>query len=174
MTKIAEALSGRRSYYQIHKEIPVSPAQVEETVKELTELVPDAFDMKSSRVVLLMGEAHDDFWNLVYDCFGGKVAREKTDSFKAGAGTILYFYDEKVVEKMQETYPSYAENFPVWANQSSGMLQHYNPVIDEAVRKRFDLPEHYKLVAQMPFGGIAEEPEPKKKEDISLRVQVIS
>ena len=91
MTKIAEALSGRRSYYQIHKEIPVSPAQVEETVKELTELVPDAFDMKSSRVVLLMGEAHDDFWNLVYDCFGGKVAREKTDSFKAGAGTILYF-----------------------------------------------------------------------------------
>ena len=191
MTKIAEALSGRRSYYQIHKEIPVLPAQVEETVKELTELVPDAFDMKSSRVVLLMGEAHDDFWNLVYDCFGGKVAHEKTDSFKAGAGTILYFYDEKVVEKMQETYPSYAENFPVWANQSSGMLQlslwtalrelgigatvqHYNPVIDEAVRKRFDLPGHYKMVAQMPFGGIAEEPEPKKKEDISLRVQVIS
>ena len=92
---------------------------------------------------------------------------------------------------MQETYPSYAENFPVWANQSSGMLQlslwtalrelgigatvqHYNPVIDEAVRKRFDLPGHYKMVVQMPFGGIAEESEPKKKEDISLRVQVIS
>ena len=61
---------------------------------------------------------------------------------------------------MQETYPSYAENFPVWANQSSGMLhlslwtalrelgigatvQHYNPVIDEAVRKRFDLPGYF-------------------------------
>ena len=127
MTKIAEALSGRRSYYQIHKEIPVSPAQVEETVKELTELVPDAFDMKSSRVVLLMGEAHDDFWNLVYDCFGGKVAREKTDSFKAGAGTILYFYDEKVVEKcrkpilpMRKTFPSGPTNRAVCSSCPSG------------------------------------------------------
>ncbi|MDU7217467.1 MAG: hypothetical protein E6293_08260 [Dialister sp.] len=54
------------------------------------------------------------------------------------------------------------------------LLLLYHTSADEAVRKRFDLPGHYKMVAQMPFGGIAEEPEPKKKEDISLRVQVIS
>ena len=51
-------------------------------------------------------------------------------------------------------------------------LQHYNPVIDEAVRKLFDVPEGWVLVAQMPFGGIVAEPESKEAEDITLRVKV--
>lgn len=54
----------------------------------------------------------------------------------------------------------------------AGNLQHYNPVIDEAVRELFDLPESYVLVAQMPFGGIVAEPEAKEKEDISKRVKI--
>ena len=42
-------------------------------------------------------------------------------------------------------------------------IQHYNPVIDEAGKKLFDLPERYQqFVAQMPFGGIAKEPGPKE------------
>lgn len=51
-------------------------------------------------------------------------------------------------------------------------LQHYNPVIDEAVKKLFSLPDSWKLVAQMPFGGIVSEPEAKEKEDISVRVKI--
>lgn len=43
-------------------------------------------------------------------------------------------------------------------------LQHYNPVIDDAVREMFHLPDSYKSVAQMPFGGIAELPGPKDPE----------
>ena len=31
-------------------------------------------------------------------------------------------------------------------------LQHYNPLIDEQVKKEFNLPASWKLVAQMPFG----------------------
>jgi len=31
-------------------------------------------------------------------------------------------------------------------------LQHYNPLIDEKVRKEWDVPENWKLTAQMPFG----------------------
>ena len=46
----------------------------------------------------------------------------KIDSFRAGSGTILYFYDRKVVESLQKQYPLYADNFPVWASQSSAML----------------------------------------------------
>lgn len=34
-------------------------------------------------------------------------------------------------------------------------LQHYNPVIDAKVKGIFNIPENYKLVAQMPFGGIS-------------------
>ena len=42
-----------------------------------------------------------------------------------------------------------------------------------AVRKLFNLPEYYVLVAQMPFGGIIDEPGEKAVEDISKRVQII-
>ena len=112
--------------------------------------------MKSSRVIVALGEKQDMLWNTVYDAFGGKVAREKIDSFRAGAGTVLYFYDEAVVQALQAQFPLYAANFPGWALQSSGMLQlsvwsglrelgvgaslqHYNPIIDKDVRALFGL-----------------------------------
>ncbi len=75
--------------------------------------------MKSSRVVVVEGEMQDTLWDTIYDVFEGKVSREKIDSFSNGAGTILYFYDRSVVKAMQEQFPSYAENFPVWANQAN-------------------------------------------------------
>ena len=52
-------------------------------------------------------------------------------------------------------------------------LQHYNPVIDKAIKDAFSIPENYVLLAQMPFGGIVSEPDPKEKEDISKRVLVL-
>lgn len=187
---IVESLKKRRTYYGINKELPVSIDQVIGLTEELTELVPDAFNMKSSRVVVVYGEKQDQLWDTVYDVFGGQVPREKIDSFRAGAGTVLYFYDKSVVEALQQQFPAYAANFPVWANQSSGMLQlsiwsglrelgvgaslqHYNPVIDEAVRKLLNLPENYVLIAEMPFGGIVAEPDAKEKEDIHKRVSSV-
>lgn len=187
---VNDLLKDRRSVYQINKTLPVSEEEVIKLVTDATELVPDAFNMKSQRVVLALGEKQDALWDAIYDAFGGKVAREKIDGFKAGAGTVLYFYDESVVKGMQEQFAAYAANFPIWAQQANGMLQisiwtglralgiganiqHYNPVIDDAVRKLFDLPDNYILVAQMPFGGIVAEPAPKEKEVIAKRVTVI-
>ena len=31
-------------------------------------------------------------------------------------------------------------------------MQHYNPLVDEAVQQRWNLPASWKLIAQMPFG----------------------
>lgn len=185
-----ESLKKRRTYYNINKELPVPPEEVVLAVQELTELVPDAFNMKSARAVLVLGEKQEQLWNRIYDAFDGQVPREKIDSFKAGAGTILYFYDNAVVKAMQEQFPLYAGNFPVWASQANGMLQlavwsglrdlgigaslqHYNPIIDKTVRELSGVPESYVLLAQMPFGGIVSEPEPKEKEDITKRVTVL-
>jgi hypothetical protein len=184
---ILESIGKRRTYYQINKELPVDAAVVKDVVEKATELVPDAFNMKSARVVLALGAKQDELWDAIYDAFGGKVPRAKIDSFKAGAGTVLYFCDEDVVKSLQEQYTSYAANFPIWAQQANGMLQftiwtalrdldiganlqHYNPVIDEAVKKLFGVPDSWKLIAQMPFGGIVSEPEAKEKEYISVRV----
>ena len=170
---IYEGLKQRRSNYQLNKELPVSTDEIHALIDEVTELVPDAFNMKSARVVVALGEKQNELWDGIYDVFGGKVARGKID---------------EVVRGLQEKFAAYAENFPVWANQANGMLQiniwsalrelgvganiqHYNPVIDDFVREKFGLPESWKLIAQMPFGGIVMEPAPKDKEDISERVK---
>ena len=185
--KIINALEKRRSYYEINKDMPVSQDKVIDFVNRATELVPDAFDMKSSRVIIALGKQHDQLWDNIYNVFEGQVPREKIDSFKSGYGTILYFYDMDVVEDLKSQYELYADRFENWAIQVSGMLQiniwsglreldigaslqHYNPIIDDMVREMFDLPSSWVLNAQMPFGGIVAEPEPKEKEDISKRV----
>lgn len=185
--KTIDLIKARRSVYAINKELPVSKDDVVKFITEAAELVPDSFNMRSQRVVVALGDKQDKLWDTIYDAFGGKVAREKIDGFKAGAGTVLYFYDNDVVKGLQEQYPMYADNFPLWAQQANAMLQftvwtglremdiganiqHYNPVIDNAVKELFGLPESYILVAQMPFGGIAAAPAEKDKEDISRRV----
>ncbi|MBQ7501879.1 nitroreductase family protein [bacterium] len=186
---IIDSLAKRRSYYALNKELPVPQDEVIKMIEELTELVPDAFNMKSARVIVALNDKQDALWDAVYEAFGGKVSREKIDGFKAAAGTVLYYIDTDVVKALQEQFQLYAANFPVWANQANGMLQiaiwtalrekniganiqHYNPVIDEAVAKLFNIPKNYSLIAQMPFGGIVSEPAPKEKEDISLRVRI--
>lgn len=189
--QIVNSLKKRRTYYNIKKELPVSIEKVIELVEEVTELVPDSFNMKSSRVVIVHGEMQNKLWDTIYNAFNGKVSEEKISLFRAGSGTILYFYDSKTVSALQSQFPAYAENFPVWANQASAMLQiavwsglreleigaslqHYNPVIDKAVKELLNIPEEYVLIAQMPFGAIGQEPAQKEKEDIKKRVTVIS
>ena len=188
--KIIKSLEERRTYYNINKEIPVEEDKVFDLIKKATELVPDAFNMKSSRVIVVTKEEQDQLWDNIYDIFEGKVPREKIDSFKNGYGTILYFFDKNVVENFQEQFPSYKDKFPIWALQSSAMLQlsiwtglkelgigaslqHYDPVIDNMVKNMFNIPDNYILNAQMPFGGIESYPEEKEKENISERVTII-
>lgn len=188
--KIIGVLQKRRTYYNLNKTLPVSKSEVKRVVEEITELVPDAFNMKSARVIVVTDNKQDELWDGIYDTFEGKVPHDKIDGFKAAAGTILYFYDTEVVETLQKQFPLYADNFPVWANQANGMLQiniwtglrelgiganlqHYNPVIDSLVQEMFEIPKSWKLIAQMPFGGIVTEPEPKAKENIEERVKFI-
>jgi predicted oxidoreductase (fatty acid repression mutant protein) len=188
--KIIDSLKERRSIYDINKTLPVKDEVVFNLIKEATELVPDSFNMKSSRVVVVTEEKHDLLWDKIYELFEGNVPKEKIDSFKNGYGTILYFIDKSVVKGLEEQFPLYAPKFIEWARQSAGMLelsiwsglhelnigaslQHYNPIIDEMVKEFLDIPENYELNAQMTFGGINSEPSPKDKEDISLRVKFV-
>lgn len=186
---ITDVLKLRRSYYKLNKELPISHEEVEQIISDVVELIPDAFNMKSQRVIVTLGDKQDVLWDTIYDAFEGKVSKEKIDSFKAAAGTVLYYTDLDVVKGLQDKFPRYADNFPIWASQSNGMvqiniwtalremniganIQHYNPVIDEAVKQLLNVPDSWQLIAQMPFGGIVEEPDPKEKEDISKRVWI--
>ncbi|GIP37005.1 hypothetical protein J31TS4_02850 [Paenibacillus sp. J31TS4] len=93
------------------------------------------------------------------------------------------------LQGLQEQFPSYKDNFPVWSQQSNGMLQfvvwtsleleglgaslqHYNPLIDEKVAAEWNLPESWKLIAQMPFGKPTAEPGEKEFKPLHSRLQI--
>ncbi|HPX25177.1 MAG TPA: nitroreductase family protein [Treponemataceae bacterium] len=180
MTKtFLETVEGRRSIYALGKEKPIPQQRVEEIVRHAITHVPSPFNSQSSRTVLLFGEQSNELWNIVKETLRTVVPPEafegtsaKIDSFNAGWGTVLFFEDQKTVKGLQEQFPLYADNFPIWSLQSNGMLeftvwtaleneglgaslQHYNPLIDEAVKKHWDLDPEWKLLAQMPFGSVA-------------------
>lgn len=189
-------LRQRRSIYQLGKYLPLDEAAILRKLEEVVALTPAAFNEPVTKITILFGEAHEKFWDLVY----GKLepglgeeqrprTRKKMDQFQRGAGTVLFFEDQEVVRKMREKYPLYGESFSQWGEQEQGMLQafvwmalreegiganlqHYNPLIDEAVAEEFEIPKNLRLTGQMPFGNILEEPEKKDREDVSYRVQV--
>ena len=126
----------------------------------------------------LFGDEHERLWEIVKSALAAIIdsnsvqkSFEKIDaSFAAGTGTVLFFEDQAVIQSMQRQWPQFAMNFPAWSEQSSGMaqfavwttlaevdlgasLQHYNPLIDEAVRTEWKLPLEWSLRAQMPFGS---------------------
>lgn len=191
-----EAVKHRRSYYSISNQSPISDAQIEEIVNFAVTNVPSAFNSQSTRVVILFGENHIKLWNIAKDALR-KIVPEKDfsstegriNSFTAGYATILYFEDMNVVKSLQEQYAAYADNFPKWSQQTSAMhqftiwtmleeaglgasLQHYNPIIDTDVHTQWNIPENWKLIAQMPFGTPTQEPSEKSFAPLSERVRV--
>ncbi|ANC77380.1 nitroreductase [Fictibacillus phosphorivorans] len=190
-----QALKERRSYYGISKDVGVSEEKVKEVVEFAVKHTPSAFNSQTARVVVLTGDAHDKLWDITTETLKKIVAeenfegtRQKLESFQAGFGTVLFFEDEAGVRSLQEQFPLYADNFPVWSQQSSGMhqlvvwagleaeglgasLQHYNPLIDEEVKNEWNIPSNWKLIAQMPFGKPTSQPGEKEFKPIEDRVK---
>lgn len=187
--KFIEMMERRRSNYDINDKIEVSEEEIVTTIQDVIRLTPDAFNMQSTKVVLSLGADHKDLWDEIEKAFGGQVSPEKIESFRKGYGTVLYYIDTNIVDGLKEQFPLYAANFDTWANHASGMaqynvwlalrelglgatVQHYNPVIDDALKQKYNLGDNFKLVSQMPFGAIGEEAELKEKVDINERVFV--
>lgn len=192
-----EALEHRRSYYSIGSDSPVLDEEIVHVVREAVKYVPSAFNSQSARIVLLFGDEHKKLWNIVKATLKKLISAEafvqteaKIDGcFAGGHGTVLYFEDTSVVKKLQDAFPSYKDRFPTWSQHTSAMhqlaiwtmledlglgasLQHYNPLIDEEVRRTWNLPEEWELVAEMPFGTPTGEPGEKEFEDLSKRIKI--
>lgn len=167
----------RRTQYSLGKQLPISQADAGALIQEAIRQAPSAFNSQSSRAVILFGAESVKFWELVKDALRPMVPAEsfgatekKLDSFAAGAGTVLFYEDQDVVKGLQQQFAAYADNFPIWSEHSTGIaqfavwtalaevgigasLQHYNPVVDDAAQKEWDIPASWKLRAQMPFGS---------------------
>ncbi|MDW7614995.1 nitroreductase family protein [Peribacillus simplex] len=189
------AIKERRSYYGINKDVQVSDEKIKEIVEFAVKHTPSAFNSQSSRLVVLTGSAHDKFWDITTQALRKAVGdrdfsgtQQKMDSFKAGYGSILFFEDESVVKSLQEQFATYADNFPIWSQQTSGMhqlvvwtaleaeglgatLQHYNPLIDDEVKKEWNVPSNWKLIAQMPFGNPTAQPGDKEFKPLEDRIK---
>ena len=196
MRNFTEALRNRRSCYAIDCRSPLTKDQIREIVDFALLHVPSAFNSQSSRVVLLFESSHKKFWNIVMETLRKIVPSDffasterKIGSFAAGIGTVLYYEDQNVVEDLQARFPSYSDRFPTWAQHASAMhqlaiwtmledaglgasLQHYNPIIDDEVRKTWNLDPKWSLVAQMPFGGLAKAPDAKEFQPLDARRKV--
>lgn len=176
---VQQAAEIRRSIYALNKNLPISNDEVNQIIEHAVLHTPSSFNSQSTRVVVLFGAEHEKVWGFVEDALRQIVPAEKfspteqkLNGFKAGAATVLFFEDQTVVKDLQAQFPSYAENFPIWAEHTNAMhqyaiwttlaaagvganLQHYNPVIDEAVAKTWNIPADWTLRAQLVFGGIA-------------------
>ena len=185
-----QAVKGRRTYYSLAKESLIGEERLRSIIENAVLHTPTAFNSQSGRVLVVTGAQQNALWDIVEaalrkivpaDAFG--PTEEKITAFRKAYGSVLFFEDQDVVKGLQEKFPLYKDNFPIWSQQASGMLQfvvwtaleevgfgaslqHYGALIEEEVRQRWSLPESWSLIAQMPFGK--PEAKPGEKEFLSL------
>lgn len=192
-----EAVKARRSIYAIGNEKTVPETRIEEIVCEALLHTPSPFNSQSTRLVILFGEEHKKLWKITLAALEKLVspkqfeqtAKKINDCFASGYGTILFFEEKKIVENLCNSFPSYADRFPFWSHHTNAMhqfviwtaleaeglgasLQHYNPLIDDAVRNEWGLPESWQLIAQMPFGKVLAPAGDKEFGDIDERLKI--
>lgn len=196
VTTLQNIAERRRTIYALNKTLPVSADAVNQIVEHALLHTPSSFNSQSTRLVVLHGAEHEKLWDITTNELRKIVPVEafantetRLNMFRAGAGTVLFFEDMAVVKKLQEQYALYADNFPIWADHANAMaqyaiwttlaaqgigahLQHYNPVIDEQVASTWNIPNDWKLRAQMVFGGIATPAGDKEFAPISERLKI--
>lgn len=196
MKSFQEAVTARRSVYKLGREIPCLQSQIIAAVERMVKDTPSPFNMQSARVVVTMLDHHENVWHITKGALKSRLSADKfaateakLQGFEDAYGTILFFESSNMIDAMQDQFPEYKHNFPTWTMQANGMLQfaiwtaledlglgvnlqHYNPIIDEDIKKIFKLPDSWDLVAQMVFGEKLEEPEPVPKVPTGTRVKI--
>lgn len=179
MTNFTDLQEKRRSIYALGKNVELSDQELIDTIQGAVLQSPTAFNSQSARVVILFDQESDAFWNEIAYSELEKVTpaaafegtKERLAGFAQAKGTILFYEDQDVVKGLQEQFPLYAENFPLWSEQGHGIalyatwmalteknigmnVQHYNPLVDAQVAEKYNIPANWKLRAQAPFGAI--------------------
>jgi len=196
--ELNDVLRLRRSIYSLDKNVKVNDKEIAKILEDSLLHTPTGFNSQGPRAVLLLGKGHETLWSITLEALrkivpaeAFKSTEDKIKSFAAAYGTVLYFEEEAIVKGLQEKFSLYAANFPIWATQSNGMLQqavwfgltqaglgaslqHYNELIEEAIKKEFDIPTSWKLTAQMPFGNPVAQASPKEFVPVDSRYKVIN
>jgi len=186
MSDFYKAMENRRTIHQLKKDAIIPQERLEQVIANALKFTPTAFNAQEQRLVLLMDKKHDWFWNLVKSTLKTIVTAEnfpdteaRINGFLGGVGTILIYQDTTVIKGLQEAFPTYKDNFPIWAMQATGMLkytlwtslveegyganiQHYTELVETEVNKELNIDPEWKMVGQLPFGKAAQAPDAGK------------
>lgn len=187
-------LAKRRSVYSLKPTSPVADDLLINRLEEVLDEAPSAFNAQSPRLVICLGTAHKAVWEITKDALRKIVPPEKfknTESklnmFENAYGTLLLYTETKTVDKLKADYPLYANIQDQWADHNIGIvlidlwdtlvdlglaanLQHYNPLIDAEVQKKFAVPSSWRLEGEIVFGTEGFAPSDKEKLAIESRV----
>ena len=134
---LQQAAETRRSIYALNKQLPIEAAEVAKIIEHAVLHTPSSFNSQSTRVVVLLGAEHEKLWQFAEDALRAIVPADKFEPtaqklalFKAGAGSILFFEDQTVIQglpykhsflPMQKTSP-FGQNTPMpCTNTPSGL-----------------------------------------------------
>ncbi|MGX9132978.1 nitroreductase family protein [Rummeliibacillus sp. JY-2-4R] len=195
MTKnFYDAVEGRRSIYGLSDDFVISDDRLEEVLHTAVKSAPSAFNSQTGRLVVLLEENNKLFWELAFEEIRDGLSEERYErnkkrfeGFASGHGTVLFYEDEKVIESFQQKFADMADQFPIWSQQGTGMLQylvwttlenegfgaslqHYNPEISSKQKQQWGIQEEWKLIAQMPFGAPTTSPKDKEIQPVEERV----
>lgn len=196
-SQLQDIFANRRTIYALNDTLPVPDQAVVDAVEHAILHTPSAFNSQTTRIMVLFGDAHKRLWDIAEANLRQIVGdndfsstEQKMASFRAGAGTILYFEDDNGIKALQEQFAIYADSFPIYAEHTNAMhqyaiwtqlsnlgigasLQHYSAIFEQDVAQAFDIPEGWKLIAQMPFGGVAASADSKEFGTTDERMMVV-
>ncbi|CCD22221.1 nitroreductase family protein NDAI_0A00630 [Naumovozyma dairenensis CBS 421] len=179
LNNFLEIVENRRTIYNLKPELTagVTIEDVQKTVQSIVKNTPTAFNSQPNRAIILTGEAHKSLWNTVAAAMPSDGAKMRPTSCRDEAyGSVIFFTDDKVTEKLQADFPAFADAFPQCAQHTTGAaqimswaavealglgghLQHYNGLVKGALPK--DIPESWSVHSQLVFGARNGEPDNK-------------
>ncbi|KAK4544683.1 hypothetical protein LTR36_003932 [Oleoguttula mirabilis] len=138
-TSFKDAVKHRRTIYQLNKTSPVEDKKIEEIARLAIKDVPSSFNSQSTRLVVLLKDEHDKFWDIVKDILKVHVPEDKWEhtgqriqGFRNAYGTasstspafILFYEAPEPIRKLQTSFAQYADKFPTWSQHTSAMHQY--------------------------------------------------
>lgn len=183
-----KTLTARRTIYALKPELPgeITIKDIQSVVQTIIKETPTAFNSQPNRAIILTGETHKRVWDTVTKAIESPAGQKRPASARDEAfGSVIFFTDDKVTEKLKADFPAYAAAFPSFADHTSGAaqinswvaleamglgghLQHYNGYIKAALPN--EIPESWTVQAQLVFGTPAAPPGEKTyiKNDVEI------
>ncbi|XAO26521.1 hypothetical protein I312_105358 [Cryptococcus bacillisporus CA1280] len=189
-----EAVTARRSYYNLTNKSTLSNAQLQEIVEKSVKYVPTSFNGQQSRAVLVAGSKHNELWDKITEThlrtLKGDKGQEEfwankiRDQYRAGYGTVIFFEDQDIVNGFSAKMPAFSQAFPIWSENSAGILQYitwtalaaeghgaslqhyaqYSAETQAAITELVDVSPNWKVTGLLPFGIPSGPPGPPGRE----------